>query len=144
MTNKQLVLLNHLRALLLGSCHAPGCKKIRTCPRQCGCRSRREFKLNTETSICWEIADKLRNVTRWSKVAKKDLNEILAASQAYHDISRFHMTRGWQTFFLNLHRCLDSIINPRQNMMDYWKTQEEDRIDYLKSILKRLKRYPRS
>lgn len=143
MTKKQQDLLNNLRVVLLESCHAPGCARISRCPRQCGCRSRREFKLNTETAICWEIADKIRTVTRWPRPAKKDANEIVAASKAYHDISRFHMTRGWQSFFLNLYRCLASIVNPKNNIWDYWESEGTDRITYLKNSLKRLKRYPR-
>jgi hypothetical protein len=140
MTKKQQDSINNLRLVLLASCHAPDCKRVYNCPRQCGCRSRRQFKLNTETAICWELADQLHPAHR---LTKTDLNEIVIATKAYNGISRYHMTIGWQKFFVNLNRCLDLIVNPKNNLWDYWESQESDRIKYLEKSLKRLKRYPR-
>lgn len=134
-------LLNEVRVMLLASCHAPGCRRISKCPRQCGCRSKRTFALNTETAFCWEIADEILRVIKMKRPRKQDLRDLVIITRAYSDITRFHMTKGWQRFFWNLFLCIEAITNTKGEI--WWASENEEIIETLKKSLKRLKRYPR-
>lgn len=140
LTITQKNLLNKMRVILLASCHAPDCNRISKCPNQCSCRTRRTFALNTETAICWEIADEIWDISRRERPLKQDLSHLVSATKAYSELARYHMTRGWQNFFLNLHRCIDGIINPYLPI-DHARFKRT--IKYLENCLKRVKRFPK-
>jgi len=136
-------LLNKLRIMLLASCHAEGCLRISTCPNLCGCRSRRTFKLNTETAICWEIAHRLWNLigSGMNDPLKAEVVDLIAATKGYWNIARFHMTKGWDNFFHSVYSCICALtIDPHDYKEHYG---DEEAINKMKGILKQLKRYPR-
>lgn len=129
--------LNELIDILREACHAKGCEKTYSCPNQCKCRTRRPFKLNTETAICWEIADKLRMLVRHQPPLKLDVEKVIISAKSYTDISRFHMSRGWQKFFLEVSRCVSDLTI---DSLCYLSTH---RLPGLRNTSKRLKREPR-
>jgi len=133
-------LLNKLRLMLKEACHAQGCDRVSLCPNQCGCRTRRPFKLNTETSICWEIADQIWIISRDSTPYKSDVDKVAINIDAYHNLARFHMSRGWEKFFNDVSVCYRGII---ENQNTIWKGCGEDSIRDLGNRVNRLKREPR-
>lgn len=132
--------LNRLRVLLQEACHAPGCKRLKNCPRQCGCRTRRTFKLNTDTAMCWEIAALLFTLRRCTIVTKTEIKEISDKIRAYAEVTRHHSTKGWQKFFWTVKETYDFITTGDP----WWDNQADHSIAGLKGRMNRLKRYPRS
>ena len=125
--------LKQLETILRELCHAPGCKRLEKCPNQCPCRRERKFKLNTETAICWEIADKIKDFIRWDVRTKLESHALESAVFAYSDLTRFHMSRGWQKFFEKVGHFVYRINQVNKvECLDYFK-----RAGYL------LNRYPR-
>lgn len=135
---KQLI---ELRLLLQRACHAPGCKRVKNCPRQCGCRTTRTFKLNTDTAICWEIADLLSKFARYRMMNKEDVKEIADKIRAYAEVTRHHSTKGWQEFFWSVKETYDHIIDCKFLCPHIIKP--DNQITNLKNRVNRLKRYPR-
>ena len=133
-------LLNKLRIILKKACHAEGCDRVTLCPNQCGCRTRRPFKLNTETSICWEIADRIWIISRDSTPYKSDVDNVAISIDAYYNLGRFHMSRGWEKCFKDVAACYREIIEEQNSV---WKGNGENSINNLGSRVNRLKRYPR-
>ena len=136
-------LLNNLRIVLLESCHAEECHRVSKCPKICGCNSRRTFKLNTETAICWEIADRLGQLVGngYNHPLKKDVEDLIAAADGYYNISRFHMSRGWEKFFMDIRSIIIALtLNPSYLPDSY---RDKNIMNQLRGRLKRLKRYPR-
>jgi hypothetical protein len=129
--------LNELAGILREACHAKDCDRIFNCPNFCGCRTRRPFKLNTETAMCWEIADKLRMLVREQRPLKSDIEKVIISAESYTDISRFHMSRGWQKFFLEVSRCISDLT------IDSDRYLSTHRLPGLRNTVKRLKREPR-
>ena len=142
MKTSNIELLKKLSIMLKESCHAPGCQKYRNCPRQCGCNKRRTFKLNTETAMCWEISDILWGMFRRYKPTITDRRKVVAAVYAYNNLTRFHMTKGWQNFFNSIAECIEENCFPTKRYFKVWVTNIHY-IDNLKTRLNRLKRYPR-
>jgi len=141
LTNDMRSKLKRLRKILEEMCHADGCEKVSNCPRMCGCRSRRTFKLNTETSMCWELADQIWDLLKYRYPTKREINAVVENARAYQKITRYHMTRGWQKFFRDLADCIQVLCGPAHQYAIYMRTDEY--LDALKRTTKRLKRYPR-
>ena len=135
--------LSTLRFILKEVCHADGCTTVTICPKQCGCRGRRKFKLNTETSICWELADRIYDILRFGDdPTRRELNDLIEAARSYCNISRFHMSRGWQRFFNHVEQCIRALFEPYPpHYVVYMRTDEF--LQELKGRLKRLKRDPK-
>lgn len=131
--------LRELEHLLRASCHAPGCDSVKRCPNQCKCRHRRRFKLNTETCICWQIADNIFNSFRWKGNLRKDACiALITKADAYYDIARFHMSKGWERFFRRVRYVITySTIDPQKFI------SSECTIAGLTKTMSRLKREPR-
>ena len=131
--------LRELEHLLRASCHAPGCDTVKSCPNQCKCRHRRRFKLNTETAICWQIADNIFNTFRWKGNPRKDVCvAINTKTDAYYDIARFHMSKGWENFFLRVRNVIwYSTMRPEYLLLPKYT------IEGLTKTISRLKREPR-
>ena len=139
-THEKTQQLSQLRVLLKGACHAPKCDRIRICPRQCKCRVVRSFELNTDTAICWEIAELLWILQRSYTVNKAYVKEIKDKIIAYAEVSRHHSTKGWERFFWRVERTYSTIMD----IQDSWPDPgPEDLIYDLKKRLIRLKRYPK-
>jgi len=90
--------LKQLETLLRSACHAPGCNRLNICPRQCRCKFRRSFKLNTETAACWQMAENINLLIRHKNPAKAHCMEVIHKVRAYCEIARFHMSKGWKRF----------------------------------------------
>jgi hypothetical protein len=134
--------LSTLRFILKEACHADGCTTVTICPRQCGCRNRRTFKLNTETSICWELGDRIYDLLRFDyDPTRRELNDLIEAARSYYHLSRFHMTRGWKRFFNDVEQCIEALCEPTPHYFVYMRADEFLR--KLKGNLKRLKREPK-
>ena len=138
-TNEKLNQLRNLKVILQQAYHDPACRNISTCPRQCGCRTRRQFELNTDTAICWEIADLFWKTNRSTTVSKADVKEISDKIAAYGEVTRHHSSDGWQKFFWNVKKAFDSIFQTT-NWPD---PSTDDWIRHLKNTIGRLKRYPK-
>ena len=134
--------LSTLRFILKEACHAEGCTKITICPRQCGCRNRRTFKLNTETSICWELGDRIYDLLRFGDdPTRRELNDLIEAARSYYNLSRFHMSRGWQKFFNHVEQCIEALLEAPPSYLVYMRTDEF--LQELRSRINRLKREPK-
>jgi len=132
-------LFNNMRIMLRQVCHADGCTTLRKCPNQCQCRNERTFRLNTETAICWELADKIWEIFGQNKMPlKSEIKRLIEHASAYNDLSRFHMSKGWQRFFERVHRSMRVIAEDSE-----WPSNSEQTIKDLRVISKRLKRFPR-
>jgi hypothetical protein len=134
--------LSTLRFILKEVCHADGCTTVTICPKQCGCRGRRTFKLNTETSICWELGARIYDLLRFGDdPPRRELNDLSEAARSYYNLSRYHMTRGWRRFFNHVEQCIEALCEPPPHYFVYMRTDEF--LQELKSSLKRLKREPK-
>lgn len=137
--------LRELQKFLRAMCHAPGCDRVKNCPNQCGCRSRRSFELNTETAICWELADSITMLVVGVTVRgpRKSLcKDLVMKATAYSEISRFHMTAGWERFFEYIVYYIKA-LTIRQRNPYYGFDSLGDMFESLKRTGSRLKRYPR-
>ena len=135
--------IRRLIILLQKACHAPDCDKTFRCPRQCGCRSRRTFKLNTETAICYQLAQDLNELVRYTshnKALKTDIIVVVEAATAYAQLSRYHMTLGWQRFFKDITQCIVEITKAQNS---FWPRSVDHSIKDLEYRINRLKRYPK-
>ena len=139
--------LYSIGVVLLKSCHAKGCDRISKCPRQCGCRSRRTFELNTETAMCWQMAEELWQLIR-SRCGQHgvgptiaQIESVTATAKAFSSITRFHMSKGWQRFFEDLWRCISDMTGEGEHCF-YYHTGMDGVLD-LENRLGRLKREPR-
>ena len=135
--------IRRLIILLQKACHAPDCDTTFKCPRQCGCRSRRTFKLNTETAICYQLAEDLNSLVRYSshnKALKTDIIVVVEAATAYTQLSRYHMTLGWMRFFKDVTQC---IVDMTKQESFIWPRSVEKTINDLEYRINRLKRYPK-
>ena len=136
-------MLMKLREVLKSSCHAPGCVRNNNCPRQCGCNRRRDFKLNTETAMCWDIGDMIFEMLRGnSRPLMSERRQLIISTKAFDRLTRFHMTKGWQNFFCDVAKCIKEHCEPSHYSYKLW-IKEEGYIDELETRLNRLKRYPR-
>jgi hypothetical protein len=129
MTHTKETQLDALIVMLRKACHAPGCQSLRRCPNMCGCRTKRTFKMNTDTAICWEIAD--------LSVQKRHIEDIEDKIGAYAELSRFHSSNGWQNFFWDIKAIYRDIMF----IGDY--SHPERQIKSLSNKIKSLKRYPK-
>ena len=139
--SSQKLLLTKIRVMLLASCHAPRCDRTSKCPNQCPCRTRRTFALNTETSICWEIADRIKDILEYTTIPKYQIREFVAATEGLSSIARFHMSKGWETFLYSLYRSISTITLP--TVTEQRLSMFDETIDNFYETLKRLKRYPK-
>ena len=132
-------ILNNIINILYGACHAPNCKHIskRKCPISCGCRTERKFKLNTETAMCWEIANQIYNILRFSRPTKQDVQKVISIADSSMMLSQYHMTRGWHSFFSTIFRLLQMIL---VDQMSFYVSRD---LSSLKRSLPRLKREPK-
>ena len=137
----QKLILTKIRVMLLASCHAPECDQTSKCPNQCPCRTRRTFALNTETAICWEIADRIKDILEWTTIPKHQIRDFVAATEGLSSIARFHMSKGWETFLEDLYRSISTITHP--NTTQQRLSMFDSTIDDFYETLKRLKRYPK-
>ena len=131
--------LKQVEGLLRKACHAKDCSALTRCPNQCTCRVRRPFKLNTETAMCWEIAERLRDLLRYDSdsIPKLNVDELNEMVNSYINLSVYHMSDGWVKFFKDIGRCIDSLTsNP------YWYYSSRT-LPFLETRLNRLKREPR-
>ena len=143
LTVMQKKLLNNIKVMLLESCHAPGCYQVSKCPNQCSCRTRRTFALNTETAICWEIADRIDDILKhtYTTIPKYQIRDFVAAVEAFSSIARFHMSKGWETFLHDLYQSISTITYP--NLSEGRLSMLKITINNFPKTLKRLKRYPK-
>ena len=132
-------ILKDLINMLYSSCHAPECKHIskRKCPLSCGCRTKRKFKLNTETAMCWEIANQIYSILRFSRPTKSDVQKVMGMTDACMMLSQYHMTKGWHAFFTSIFRILQMIL---VDQMIFYINRD---MAELKKTLPRLKRIPK-
>lgn len=130
--------LSMLLIMLKKACHAPGCLKVRACPNQCGCRTKRNFALNMDTAICWEIADILHHLKNNNTVPKREVENIRDRITAYAELSSYHSSEGWQNFFCDVKRIYNAIMFPNDN---WWTRDIEYEINLLSSRSRSLKRY---
>lgn len=106
MTNQQ-IYYKKLAKILKAACHGKGCLYLYNCPNQCQCRKNRTFKLNTETAICWILANSINcNVYNMRKQIKIGLAKRM---KAYHDLSVYHMSEGWINFFGRVSSILEML-----------------------------------
>jgi len=131
--------MQRLRIILQASCHANGCREVLTCPRHCRCRTQRTFKLNTETSMCWELGDHIWMLSKYDNPTMGELDDLIKTSTAYDNLTRYHMSRGWQRFFRDVLYCIQSLCEPA--CYDYMRSDEF--FKKLESRVKRLKREPK-
>jgi hypothetical protein len=133
--------LKRLEVLLREAVHAPGCNTIKRCPNQCFCKHDRKFQLNTETAICWQIADNINIFLTHKEFTKKSCEALKIKSIAYEDIARFHMSKGWERFFCLITRTIEYLTE-----LEIWNPWEstESGLEYLRQMIGRLKRYPRN
>ncbi len=136
-------LLFDLQLFLKSACHAPGCDTIARCPDQCKCRTKRTFKTNTETAICWELANQIFNYLRGERQLVKHKLKLQIYASAYSDLARYHMTEGWNNFYKNAYVIIRMIFNPN----DYYTPDLELHISHrfmeMKYSINRLKREPK-
>jgi len=131
--------IRNLKNLLREACHSKGCTRTKICPRQCRCRTERTFELNTDTAICWEIADLLKDLQRCERVNKEYVKEIRDKITAYAEVTRHHSSKGWQRFFWKVETTYATIIGHYG-----WPDESvEGLLEILKIRLTHLKRYPR-
>lgn len=128
-----------LKDLLRGACHAPGCHNLKRCPRQCQCRYEREFELNTDTAICWEIAELLVDLQRSERVNKSYVKEIKDKIIGYAEVTRHHSSKGWEAFFWSVNTTYRTIVGE----IDWPDDSADGRLRDLKNKINRLKRYPK-
>lgn len=140
LTHNKITHLRSLKLLLQKACHAPGCDLVRKCPVQCPCRSQRKFKLNTDTAICWEIAELLWTLSMTNRVHKSYVRMIKNKIAAYAEVTRHHSTEGWNRFFWDVKAAYSVIIN-EQDTCSY--PSSKNRIEDLRRRINRLKRYPK-
>jgi hypothetical protein len=146
MTNKEKLMkydkkaITELRQMLLGACHAEGCHRITKCPTTCSCKTRRTFKLNTETAICWVIADFLDGITSADNPSRSYIENIVAEVTGLCLLSEYHMTLGWKVFIQNIRFCI--IMSTSIEACISCLTPE-DLIQSMKRSLRQLKREPR-
>lgn len=135
-TNISVIFFNlkqEIEKLLFEICHSPGCKRIRVCPRQCSCRNNRRFELNTITAICWMLGHTLSDI-----YSIKNMSRYIWSALFIHHLSQFHMTKGWQEFFLDVY-VIASYLDKKENI----RIKSKDimiTIDNLRSKYPRLKR----
>jgi len=136
--------LSTLRFILKEACHADGCTTVTICPKQCGCRGRRTFKLNTETSICWELGDRIYDLLRFDyDPTRRELNDLIDVARSYCNLSRFHMTRGWQRFFNHVEQFIEAVCVYELTYSYFVYMRADEFLQKLKGSLKRLKREPK-
>ena len=112
--------LIELNNIMAGACHAKGCETIFRCPRYCSCRKQRTFKLNTETAVCWEISQHIWKIIKSHKPSKRYIEDIIQQVIGVSEISRYHMTQGWETLFENAIKCIRyCTVN-----LEYWSISE--------------------
>ena len=129
-----------LEMILRAACHAKDCNHSFQCPNQCPCKLKRTFKLNTETAMCWILADMIcaSNIYR-SRRSKKSKKEIIYSAYSYYMISRYHMSNGWIKFFSRVHHILNLLIIENQtNYSVYCRIPNQ--LQKLKNSIYRLKR----
>ena len=139
-------ILHELVHILRKACHAPDCDGLlRTCPNQCGCNKRRKFKLNTETAMCWVIANEIGRRLRHSKITITQQDVDIA--YAYIQLSNYHMSQGWKNLLLSVHRILRIISDGKRTLghvpgYDYIDACNRE-LSSIRYSVNRLKREPR-
>ncbi len=102
-------------------------------------RHQRTFKLNTETAICWEIADLFQSCRSYNGVY---LNKDLCTKiYAYFDIARFHMSKGWEDLFHKLYYVTSVLRSPHKRVCP--DSMIEEYLEKIERKIPRLKRYPK-
>lgn len=140
MTHTKTTQISRLVTMLRKACHAPGCRKLRSCPNMCGCRTKRTFSMNIDTAICWEIADLLHHLKNNLTVSKRVVENTEERIIAYAELGRFHSSKGWQNFFWEIKKIYTSIMLPKE---DWWPRDIEYEIKLLTGKINSLKRYPK-
>ena len=133
--------LKQLELLLRSAVHHPGCDRLTVCPKQCRCRERRTFKLNTETSICWEMAEVFKYCRGCGCTGSYVNKNTSAIALAYHDLARYHMSDGWGTLFNNIYYILNMMRDSDRYVSSEAMTDKY--LEKIKKSIPRLKRYPR-
>jgi len=131
------VSLIKVREMLRGSVHAKGCETTTKCPNSCPCRNERPFKLNTETAMCWVMADLISEILR-SKHSRKTHEGLCLQIESLSILCNYHMTEGWIYFFENVKQTVERTGNDWYN-----ETIINGDIENMKRSLSRLKREPR-
>lgn len=136
--SQQRDMLLRLSKFLRSMCHAPDCTKVTTCPHICGCRTRRTFKTNTETAVCWELARQIELYCKGRGYVRNKVN-LESFFLAYLRLSEYHMTEGWGNFFNEALRIVYFLFHPE----DYTVYNAEHRLEQMKYVRNRLKREPK-
>lgn len=126
-------LINMLRS----ACHAKDCKTIIVCPNYCQCRSRRPFKLNIETAVCWEMANILSRELLYNNITPSRRELLSCKFSTLSIITIYHSSRGWSNFFKETTNVVKILTDPNSFYLDILPSQY---IDKLKNRVNRLKR----
>ena len=134
--------LEELCSILYGACHAKGCERLKKCPKSCGCNKRRPFKLNNETAMCWIIAEEISGLISEVRPSKEIIKNIYCKMEAYHSLSAYHMSYGWNSFFMEMGMIFARATHIR-DVGVYRVFSIYHDIDGLKRTLSHLKRFPK-
>ena len=129
-----------LQRLLKSACHAPGCETISRCPHICNCRSKRTFKTNNETAMCWELSNQILGYLRRKPKTVRQKRKIESFASAYMILAKYHMTKGWENFYWRAYTIIRMVFNPTEYIHS---TPSETSIVFLKEMriaINRLKR----
>ncbi len=137
---KQHEILMDLQLFLKSACHAPGCDTIARCPDQCKCRTKRTFKTNDETAICWELANQIFNYLRGERQLAKHKQKVEAHTLAYINLARYHMTEGWNNFYKNVYIIIQMIFNPTDYYIPHIESSIAGIFEGMRRSLNKLKR----
>jgi hypothetical protein len=86
-----------IRDTIKSVCHAPGCETVTYCPRTCGCKKDRKFKLNTTTAMAWELSNLM--CLDSGIYLKDNLWPLVEKVYLIKAISNYHMDSRWRKFF---------------------------------------------
>ena len=126
-----------LKDMLRLACHAKDCKDIHICPNYCSCRTRRPFKLNIETAVCWEMANILSRELLYNNITSSRRELLSCKFSTLSILTIYHSSRGWSNFFKETTKVVNMLTDSACFNLHI---SPSTYIDKLKNRVNRLKR----